>query len=104
MKHEMHKGAKRFSHKGKKKATVKCSIRTQIALIFIALLAGTLLCCWFLNSKFLGKYYISTKTEKINAAYEKIKEAAGGSFINKEELHDLTTFCFRDNVMFIIIS
>lgn len=104
MKHEMHKGAKRFSQKGKKKTVVKHSIRTQIALIFIALLAGTLLCCWFLNSKFLGKYYISTKTEKINAAYEKIKEAAGGSFINKEELHDLTTFCFRDNVMFIIIS
>ena len=104
MKHEMHKGAKRFSQKGKKKTVVKHSIRTQIALIFIALLAGTLLCCWSLNSKFLGKYYISTKTEKINAAYEKIKEAAGGSFINKEELHDLTTFCFRDNVMFIIIS
>ena len=45
------------------------SIRRQLALIFIGLMAGTILLCWLMNNIFLEQYYIRSKTEVISAAY-----------------------------------
>ena len=44
---------------------MKHSIRRQFALIFIGLMAGTILLCWFINSVFLEEYYIRSKTKVI---------------------------------------
>ena len=43
---------------------MKHSIRKQFALIFIGLLAGTLMLCWMINTIFLERYYVYSKVEK----------------------------------------
>ena len=48
------------------------SIRRQLALIFIGLMAGTIFLCWLMNILFLGEYYIRSRTEIIYEAYHKI--------------------------------
>ncbi len=84
---------------------MKHSIRKQFSLIFIGLLAGVLLLCWFINSMFLEEYYIYSKEVKINSAYEKISQAAGGSdTLNLESLQDLTITCFEDNILAVVID
>lgn len=55
---------------------MKHSIRQQFALIFIGLMAGTILLCWFINNVFLEEYYIRSKTEIIYDAYHTISQAA----------------------------
>lgn len=55
---------------------MKRSIRQQFALIFIGLMAGTILLCWFINNVFLEEYYIRSKTEVIYDAYNTISQAA----------------------------
>ena len=51
------------------------SIRRQLALIFIGLMAGTIFLCWLMNNLFLGQYYIRSRTEVIYEAYHKIQQA-----------------------------
>ena len=81
------------------------SIRKQFAMIFIGLLAGTLVLSWVINSFFLEKYYIYSKEEKINYAYEKINRVTGGdSKTNLEALQDLTITCFQDNIYAAVID
>lgn len=55
---------------------MKRSIRQQFALIFIGLMAGTILLCWLINNVFLEEYYIRSKTEVIYNAYNTISQAA----------------------------
>ena len=84
---------------------MKHSIRKQFSLIFIGLLAGVLMLCWFINSMFLEEYYKYSKEVKINTAYEKINRATGGSgSLNLESLQDLTITCFQDNILAVVID
>lgn len=84
---------------------MKHSIRKQFALIFIGLLTGTLVLCWLINNIFLERYYIYSKTEKINAAYEKIERATGTKGqTNLDALNDLTKTCFQDNILAVVIN
>lgn len=55
---------------------MKYSIRRQFACIFIGLMAGTILLCWFLNSSLLGKYYISNKKTVLLNMYGDLQTAA----------------------------
>ena len=61
---------------------IKHSIKRQFALIFIGLMAGTILLCWFINIIFLEQYYISSKMEVILEAYESIRRAANSDTYN----------------------
>ncbi len=84
---------------------MKHSIRRQFALIFIGLLAGVLMLCWFINNVFLERYYIYSKDAKITSAYEKINLAAGvEERLNLSALQDLTTTCFEDNILAVVID
>lgn len=84
---------------------MKHSIRKQFALIFIGLLAGTLMFCWMINTIFLERYYVYSKEEKINAAYEKINRATGMSDkVEGDALKDLTRTCFQDNILAVVIN
>ena len=38
---------------------MKYSIKQQIATIFIAVMAGTIILCWFINNTFLENFYIN---------------------------------------------
>lgn len=61
------------------------SISRQFTGIFIALMAGTILLCWFLNITFLEDFYISDKTDALLNVYSVINEAAKNDQMNTEE-------------------
>lgn len=72
---------------------MKHSIRRQLALIFIGLMAGVILLCWLMNNMFLEQYYIRSKTEVIFEAYRTIQQAANSDTYSTEafrkELNDV---------------
>ena len=47
---------------------MRYSIRKQFAGIFIGLMAGTMLLCWFINSTFLERFYFANKQEVVMEA------------------------------------
>ena len=63
---------------------MKYSIKQQLAFIFIAVMAGTIILCWFINNTFLEKFYINNKTTAIKSAYDSINEAANTGDISSE--------------------
>lgn len=63
---------------------MKHSIRRQFAAIFIGLMAGTILLCWFLNGTFLEKYYISNKRTVLLNVYADLKKAAEEDGLDSE--------------------
>ena len=69
----------------KRKKVTKNSIRSQFAIIFIGLMAGTTLLCILVNNVFLGQYYIKSKTQVIFDAYEAIGQAANSDSYNSDE-------------------
>lgn len=84
---------------------MKHSIRRQFALIFIGLMAGTILLCWFINSMFLEEYYIRSKTKVIMDAYETISHAAsGGTYGTKEFEEELNDVCTVYNITVYVMD
>lgn len=84
---------------------MKTSIRRQFALIFIGLMAGTILLCWLMNSLFLGKYYIRTKTRVIYDAYDTISQAANSDSYSSEEFQEeLNAVCNKYNITVCIMD
>lgn len=65
--------------------TMKNSIRRQFAAIFIALMTGTILLCWVLNSTLLEKYYIENKQDVLLSAYNSINSASNAGSTNSDE-------------------
>lgn len=67
---------------GYKKIT---SISRQFTVIFIGLMTGTILLCWFLNITFLEDFYISDKEDSLLNVYHIINDAAKEGTLNTEE-------------------
>lgn len=64
---------------------MKFSIKRQFAIIFIGLMTATILLCWFINSTFLGKYYLDNKMNALKNAYAVINKAASsGNILTKD--------------------
>ncbi len=81
------------------------SIKRQLALIFIGLMAGTILLCWLMNNLFLEKYYIRSKTEVIYEAYETIRQAANSDTYNTEDFHkELNNVCNIYNITVYVMD
>ena len=84
---------------------IKHSIKRQFALIFIGLMAGTILLCWFINIIFLEQYYISSKTEVILEAYESIRRAANSDTYNTAEfVEELDDVCGVYNITVFVMD
>ena len=64
---------------------MKRSIKQEIALVFIAVMTGTIVLCWIINSSFLENYYIENKKMAINAAYLRINEVVENGSITSED-------------------
>ena len=64
---------------------MKYSIRKQFAVVFIAVMSGAILLCWFINSTLLEKYYIQNKQKVLLMAYDKISTASKEGTINSDE-------------------
>lgn len=89
----------------KKNRAVKYSINRQFAGIFIALMAGTILLCWFLNNTFLEEYYIRNKTTVLMDAYDSINTAANSGTINTDEFDvELQGLCARYNIDILVVD
>lgn len=83
---------------------MKTSIRRQLALIFIGVMAGTILLCLFLNSAFLGKYYQKLKKNTIFEAYDVLRNAAENDYFPEELQNRLNKVCEKNNIKICIID
>lgn len=84
---------------------MKYSIRKQFALIFIGLMAGTILFCWFINSAFLEEYYIRSKAEVICDAYDTVRGAANSETYGTEEFaEELNEICNVANIAMCVMD
>lgn len=81
------------------------SIRRQFALIFIGLMAGTILLCWTINTLFLERYYIKSKTGVIYEAYEVIRQAANSDSYSSEKFaRKLDDVCSVANITVLVMD
>lgn len=81
------------------------SIKRQFALIFIGLMAGIILMCWFINSMFLEEYYVRSKTKVIYDAYVTIEEAANSDIYGTDEFAEkLNDVCSVSNITVCIMD
>ena len=84
---------------------MKGSIRTQLAAITIALLAGTLVICWFINSTFLETYYEYDKMDIVAEAYERLNKAGNNDRLELEEFQsDMREYAFRYNLSVEVVD
>lgn len=74
-------------------------------MIFIGLMAGTILLCWFINSMFLEDYYIESKTKVIYEAYEKIRQVANSdTYSSVTFVRELDDVCNVSNITVFVID
>lgn len=67
---------------------MKYSMKRQFAFIFIGLMTGTILACWFINNTLLEKYYLANKKDAIYQAYGRIEESIQEGNIYSTEFID----------------
>lgn len=84
---------------------MKISIKVQMASITIAILAGTLILCWFINSTFLEGYYERDKEQTVWNIYEMLNEAGAedGTYTDdfQEEMRE---YAFRHNLSIEVLN
>lgn len=84
---------------------MKHSIKRQFAAIFILLMIGSILLCWFLNTVFLEKYYIKNKQKVLKSAYQTINTASNsGSILSKEFDIEMQNVCGKYNITMVILD
>ena len=81
------------------------SITTQICMVIIGLVTGTVLLCWFLNTTFLEQYYSKMKTDQLVSGYDTVNRAAKKGNLSDDELDvQLDRLCDNGNIELLIIS
>ncbi|MBQ7925465.1 MAG: two-component sensor histidine kinase [Lachnospiraceae bacterium] len=84
---------------------MKKSIRNQFALIFIGLMAGTVVLCLLINNLWLGQFYLKSKTDVLYDAYQTISAAARSDSYNQENFRQqLDQVCSTNNVTIYIVN
>lgn len=83
---------------------MRYSIKKQFSYIFIGLMAGTILLCWFINNTLLEKYYIKNKEKSIQEAYNEIKLSLKDEGITVELLDEMRKIWVTYNISAMIID
>ncbi len=84
---------------------MKHSIKVQFSTIFILLVAGTILLCWFINNTFLEKYYMERRQQVLLHAYDKINDAANNGDITSDDFDvELQKICGKYNIDMIVLN
>lgn len=84
---------------------MKTSIKVQMASITIAILAGTLILCWFINSTFLEKYYERDKEQTVWKVYEMLNEAGTEDGTYAESFQEkMRDYAFRHNLSIEVLN
>ncbi len=81
------------------------SISRKFTFIFILLMLGTILLCWFLNNSFLEKYYIYDKQKALLNAYQVINAAVEDEVFDTDEFgQELQGLSARYNIEILILD
>lgn len=84
---------------------MKHSIKKQLAYIFIALMAGTLVSCWFINNTFLEGYYANYKQQTLMNAYQLLNNAGTeGKMLEEEFQIPIQKICTTGNIDFLVLD
>ena len=84
---------------------MKYSIRKQFAYIFIGLMAGTILLCWFINNTFLERYYFHNKQTVVMDAYNQMNAAAQKGSISSDDFDiHLQQLSARYNISILVLD
>lgn len=84
---------------------LKHSIRRQFAAIFIGLMAGTILLCWFINGTFLEKYYITNKKDVLLKVYRELQNAVEEGTLDSETYNlSLQQNCGKYNLSLLVLD
>ncbi len=84
---------------------MKHSIKKQFAMIFISLMALTILICWFVNNTFLQMFYEKNRQEALFSAYRIMNHAfATGDFESDEFNIELEKICNKYNISLILMD
>ncbi|MBD5461291.1 MAG: two-component sensor histidine kinase [Lachnospiraceae bacterium] len=90
---------------GRAKHTVKHSIKRRMAFSFIALMTGTVLFCWVINSTFLQSYYEKNRKQDLITGYHKIIDMILEEQTGEEEFTDqLLALSARANISGIVLD
>ena len=82
---------------------MKYSLKRHFVVIFISLVAGTILLCLLLNSTLLERYYTENKIKALIRAYESINEAANaGDIISDTFDIELQKICGKYNINVLV--
>ncbi len=84
---------------------MKHSIKTQFALIFIGLMTGTILLCWFVNNTFLEKVYLQNKEHVLLNAYRNIDTSLTQNEIESDDFNLVfDQICSRNSLDVLILD
>ena len=64
---------------------MKHSIKKQLALLFIALMAGLIGSCWLANNILFGKYYVQKKRQALVSAYDLVNAAGNENIMDTDD-------------------
>lgn len=84
---------------------MKYSMKRQFACIFIGLMAGTILLCWFINNTLLEKYYLANKKEAIYTVYNTLHESLdSNNTYSNTFLNELNKTCGKYNISVMLMD
>lgn len=84
---------------------MKYSIRRQFAAIFIGVMAGTILLCWFINNTFLEKYYIMNKRTVLLNIYGELQNAVENEGLDSDTYTlKLQQSCAKYNLSLLVVD
>ena len=84
---------------------MKHSIKREVAFIFMAVMAGTIILCLIINNSFLENFYIQNKRHALKDAYSRINEVVANGDITSEEFDlELRKTCDMYNIGLLVID
>lgn len=83
---------------------VKLSLTAQISIVFVSIMAATLILSWLVNSLFLEKYYISNKRLTLFNVYRYMESECTNSLHADEYDLQLQKYSGTHNVSIVVIS
>lgn len=89
--------------------TLRHSLRLRLAVILVGVTAGIIIIGTFINSVFLGNYYITTKQEELIDMYDRIDRMYSASeegvgHIKSEDIQYLSERCYNLGIQMIIVD
>ncbi len=81
------------------------SIRRQFTVIFVSLMAGTILLCWFVNNTFLERYYIRNKQDVLLSVYGNLQQAVSKDMLDSDSFDlMMQRNCEKYNLSMLVVD